>query len=87
MYKIVVFFTLFFTFSHVWPQLIVKNHSGNVSAASFTDRTPYPKDLQTAYKSVFSMQRLPDGQFNFNNKNHQLDHNNLHPFIRAGHNQ
>jgi microcystin-dependent protein len=56
---------------------------GNVSAASFTDRTPYPKDLETAYESVLSMQRLPDGEYEENNKKQQLDHSLLSPFIRA----
>ncbi|MFZ2777676.1 MAG: FISUMP domain-containing protein, partial [Candidatus Moraniibacteriota bacterium] len=35
--------------------------SGDVSALTFTDRTPYPKDLATAYEAVLSMERLPDG--------------------------
>ncbi|MEA2112356.1 MAG: hypothetical protein U9P50_00070, partial [Patescibacteria group bacterium] len=58
--------------------------SADVSALSFTDRTPYPKDLQTAYDAVMSMQRLPIGQYQENNKEHQLDHSKLSSFIKAG---
>ena len=58
--------------------------TGNCSALSFTDRTPYPKDLETAYASVFSMERLPDGKYDENNKERQLEHSKLHPFIKAG---
>jgi hypothetical protein len=57
--------------------------SGNVSALSFTDRTPYPKDLETAYKAVLSMKRLPDGEYDENNKENQLDHSTLHPFVKS----
>jgi hypothetical protein len=56
--------------------------TGNVSALSFTDRTPYPKDLQTAYDAVMSMERLPDGQYDENNKENQLDHSKMSSFIR-----
>ncbi|MEE4198867.1 MAG: hypothetical protein V2I54_14605, partial [Bacteroidales bacterium] len=55
----------------------------NVSALSFTDRTPYPKDLETAYKAVFSMNRLPEGEYDENNKENQLDHSKLHPFVNS----
>src|SRR6056297_504661 len=54
-----------------------------VSALTFTDRTPYPKDLETAYKAVFSMNRLPDGEYDENNKENQLDHSKLHPFVNS----
>jgi hypothetical protein len=57
--------------------------TGNVSALSFTDRTPYPKDLATAYQAVMSMERLPDGQYNENDKENQLDHSKLSDFIRS----
>jgi septal ring factor EnvC (AmiA/AmiB activator) len=57
--------------------------SGNVSALSITDRTPYPKDLETAYKAVLSMSRLPDGEYDENNKENQLDHSTLHPFVKS----
>jgi hypothetical protein len=55
----------------------------NCSALSFTDRTPYPKDLTTAYEAVMSMERLPDGQYDENNKEAQLDHSMLSDFIRS----
>lgn len=57
--------------------------SGIVSAQTITDRTPYPKDLETAYKAVLSMSRLPDGEYDENNKENQLDHSNLHPFVKS----
>lgn len=46
---------------------------GNVSALTFTDRTPYPKDKKEAYDAVLSLE-LKDGK---------LDHDKLHPFIRS----
>ncbi|MFO7842858.1 MAG: hypothetical protein R6V16_03535 [Bacteroidales bacterium] len=57
--------------------------SNSVSALSLIDRTPYPKDLETAYKAVFSMNRLPDGEYDENNKENQLDHSKLHPFVNS----
>ncbi|MFC1617010.1 hypothetical protein ACFL2K_02205, partial [Candidatus Margulisiibacteriota bacterium] len=57
--------------------------ANNCSALSFTDRTPYPKDLATAYEAVFSMERLPDGEYQEDNKEHQLDHSKLSPFIKV----
>ena len=55
----------------------------NCSAQSFTDRTPYPKDLATAYQAVMSMERLPEGQYDENNREVQLDHSKLSDFIRS----
>ena len=55
----------------------------NVSAESFTDRIPYPKDLATAYEAVMSMERLPDVQYDENNKQVQLDHSKLSDFIKS----
>jgi len=55
----------------------------DVSALTFTDRTPYPKDTEIAYASVLSMERLPDGEYDENDKERQLDHSKLHPFIKA----
>jgi hypothetical protein len=57
--------------------------SANCSAMSFTDRTPYPKDLHTAYQAVMAMERLPDGQYDENNKQMQLDHSKLSDFIKS----
>jgi hypothetical protein len=57
--------------------------TGDVSALSFTDRTPYPKDLQTAVDAVMSMSPLPAGQYQESNKEMQLDHTSLSPFIRS----
>ncbi|HKL08389.1 MAG TPA: hypothetical protein VJ896_06420, partial [Bacteroidales bacterium] len=36
-----------------------------------------------AYKAVFSMNRLPDGEYDENNKENQLDHSKLHPFVNS----
>jgi len=55
----------------------------NVSALSFTDRTPYPKNLETAYAAVLSMNRLPDGEYSEDDKGHQVDHSTLHEFIKS----
>lgn len=57
--------------------------SKDVSAFSFTDRTPYPKDLATAYEAIMSMERLSDGQYDENNKEVQLDHSMLSDFVRS----
>lgn len=57
---------------------------GDVSAASFTDRTPYPKDYQTALDAVMSMERLPDGEYDENDKEHQLNHDKLHVYVKNG---
>jgi hypothetical protein len=57
--------------------------TSNVSAASFTDRTPYPQDLQTAVDAVMSMSPLSAGQYQEGNKEMQLDHSTLSPFIRS----
>ncbi len=54
-----------------------------MSAASYVDRTPYPHNLQTAIDAVYSMHRLPDGQYQIEDKEHQLDHSLLHDFIRS----
>ena len=58
--------------------------SGDVSALSFTDRTPYPKDYATAHEAVMSMQRLPDGEYDENDKENQLDHSKLSNFVKGG---
>ena len=57
--------------------------SGYVSAADLYDRTPYPKDLATAYQAVMSMERLGDGQYMENDTEMQLDHSTLSDFIRG----
>ena len=54
---------------------------GNCSAASFTDRTPYPETLQLAYDVINSHQKLPDGQYKANDQSKQLDHSNLHEYV------
>ncbi len=55
----------------------VKNYfTGDVSALTFTDRTPYPKDTQEAYGAVNSMELKSDGM--------GVDHNKLHKFIKSG---
>lgn len=55
-----------------------------ISAAAVIDRTPYPKDKSTAYDALFSMQRLPPGQYKEDNQEQQLDHSGLHSFIKNG---
>jgi len=72
--------------SSTWDQFKVCAVGGawfshNVSAQSFTDRTPYPVDLATAYVSVLSMRRLPDGEYDPSDEAKQLDHDSLAPFV------
>jgi len=57
--------------------------TGEISAENVVDRTPYPKDLKTAYDAVMSMELLLDGQYEENNKEKQLDHSKLSNFIRS----
>lgn len=56
---------------------------GDVSALTFTDRTPYPETTQQAYDAIATMERLPDGEYEVGNKDKQLKHANLHSFIKA----
>jgi hypothetical protein len=53
---------------------------GDVSAASFTDRTPYPETLKIAYDVLASHKKLDD--YDKNDKEHQLDHTKLHDFAK-----
>ncbi len=55
----------------------------NVSALSFTDRTPYPEDVATAYEAVMSMERLPEAEYDQSDKEHQLNHSKLSDFVRS----
>ncbi|MFA4999670.1 MAG: prepilin-type N-terminal cleavage/methylation domain-containing protein [Parcubacteria group bacterium] len=57
--------------------------TADVSALSFTDRTPYPENLGVAYNAVLSMKRLPDGEYNPTDKERQLDHFSLTDFVRG----
>ena len=57
--------------------------TGTMSAATVVDRTPYPKDLETAYEAVMSMERLPNDLYQEDNKEQQLDHSKLNNFIRT----
>jgi hypothetical protein len=57
---------------------------GNVSAASYTTRSPYPPDSATATDAVLSMQRLPVGQYDPDNLDMQLNHSLLHPYLKSG---
>jgi len=54
--------------------------AGNVSAASFTTRTPYPETLQIAYDVLASHKKLDD--YDVDDKQHQLDHSKLHDFAK-----
>jgi hypothetical protein len=46
---------------------------GNMSALTFTDRTPYPKDKKEAYDAVLSLE----------GKDGMLNHSKLHPYVKA----
>jgi hypothetical protein len=54
---------------------------GNCSAASFTDRTPYPETLQLAYDVINSHQKLPENEYKADDQSKQLDHSNLHEYV------
>ena len=54
---------------------------GEVSALSFTDRTPYPETTQLAYDVLNSHQRLPDGEYDSEDISSQLNHSNLHEYV------
>jgi hypothetical protein len=54
---------------------------GEVWAVDFETWSPYPESLDVAYSSVLSMKRLPDGQYDPNDTEHQLDHSDLDQFI------
>lgn len=56
---------------------------GTCTAGDYTDATPYPKDLQTAWDAVMSMERLPIGKYEEFNVKKQLDHSKLHPYLQA----
>jgi len=56
---------------------------GNCSAASFTDRTPYPETVQLAYDVINSHKKLPDGQYKADDHSKQLDHSQLHDYVKA----
>jgi hypothetical protein len=60
---------------HVWID-------GNCSAASFTDRTPYPETLQLAYDVINSHKKLPDGQYKADDHSKQLDHSQLNDYVK-----
>ena len=51
------------------------------SAASFHDRTPYPTSLDVAKAVIQSHEKLPDGQYEENNIDNQLDHSKLHAYV------
>jgi len=58
------------------------NVDGTVRADDFIEYSPYPEDLEEAYASVMSVQRLPDGEYNPDDIRSQMDHSTLHSFIR-----
>lgn len=55
---------------------------GTVSASELIERTPYPKDLEQAYKVLYSMERLPEGEYDPNDREKQLNHNKLDEFVK-----
>jgi hypothetical protein len=55
-----------------------------MSAGTVTDRTPFPKDLQTAIDAINSMEKLPEGEYDESDKEKQLDHSKLHEYVKSG---
>ena len=54
---------------------------GNMSAASITDRTPYPETLQLAYDVINSHKRLPENEYKADDISKQLNHTDLHEYV------
>jgi hypothetical protein len=57
---------------------------GNVSALSFTDRTPFPESSVEALAAINSLKRLPPETYKKNNKAQQMDHSKVHAFLKGG---
>ena len=55
--------------------------TGECSALSFEDRTPYPTSLDVAKAVVLSHEKLPEGQYEEDNIENQLDHSKLHTYV------
>lgn len=56
---------------------------GDCSALTFTDRTAYPKDLETAIAALQSIQRLPEEEYDETDPEKQLNHELLHDSIKS----
>ena len=56
------------------------DNSGNLSANSYTDTTPYPETTQIAYGVIESHKRLED--YDKDDKEKQLDDSKLHEYVR-----
>ena len=53
-----------------------------MSADSVTDRTPYPLTTDIAKEVILSHSRLPEGEYEEDNKANQLDHSKLHDYVK-----
>ena len=53
-----------------------------VSADGYILRSPYPENLDVAYSAVFSLQRLPEGQYDPKDRSKQLDHSLLSDYVK-----
>jgi len=60
--------------------------SSSISADSFIDRTPYPKNKQTAIDAINSLKPLGESVYSENNKKQQLNHEKLHPYLKGSKN-
>jgi len=60
--------------------------TGSLSADSIIDRTPYPKNKQTAIDAINSLKPLSDNVYSESNKKQQLNHEKLHPYLKGSKN-
>jgi len=56
---------------------------GNISADSFTDRTPYPETTSLAWDVINSHQKLSEEKYNADDKKHQLDDESLNDYVKV----
>jgi hypothetical protein len=54
---------------------------GQMSAGAVLDRTPYPESIEQAWDVVNSHEKLPDGEYDPNDKENQLDHSKLDSYV------
>jgi hypothetical protein len=56
--------------------------NGTISYDAASEYTAYPLTLDIARDAVLSHSRLPDGEYNVDDKKHQLDHSKLHDYLK-----
>ena len=54
---------------------------GSMSAGAVIDRTPYPESTEKAWNVINSHEKLPDGEYDPDDKENQLDHSKLNSYV------